>query len=190
MIIIGEKINGTRKTVAKAIRDRDADFIKELAKSQEEAGSSYLDVNAGTAPVREPEDMRWLVKNIQEASELPLCLDSANPEALRIGLETVKQVSLINSLSGEQSRIDGILPLVREFDVELIILALDDNGIPETCEGRLEIIHKLIQLAKAEGLSEKKIYIDPLITAISTGTENAKLAFKTIKAIKYGLLSP
>ena len=184
MIIIGEKINGTRKSVAKAIRDRDVTFIQALAKSQTEAGSSYLDVNAGTAPDREPDDMRWLVAVIQEASELPLCLDSANSIALKAGLESVNKVPLVNSLSGEKKRIEGILPLLDEFEFELIILALDDSGIPPTSEGRLAIISKLMDLMNDKGLSEEKLFVDPLVTAISTGTENAKLTFDTIKRIK------
>lgn len=77
MIIIGEKINGTRKAIARAIRERDAAFIQDLAKSQAGAGSNYLDVNAGTAPEREAEDMAWLVGTIQEVCDTPLCLDSA-----------------------------------------------------------------------------------------------------------------
>jgi len=184
MIIIGEKINGTRKSVAKAIRDRDVTFIEELAKSQTDAGSSYLDVNAGTAPEREPEDMRWLIEVIQEVSELPLCLDSANPHALKAGLESVNKLPLVNSLSAEKKRIEGILPLLDDFDFELILLALDDNGIPATSEGRLVIIRTLVDLVKSKGLLEEKLFVDPLVTAISTGTENAKLTFETIKQIK------
>lgn len=98
MIIIGEKINGTRKAVTKAIRERDAAFIRQLAWEQAEAGSAYLDVNAGTAPDREPEDMIWLINTIQNACDTPLCLDSANPQALAAGLEA-----------------DGARPLLFEF---------------------------------------------------------------------------
>ncbi|MGD9212782.1 MAG: dihydropteroate synthase, partial [Desulfobacteraceae bacterium] len=175
MIIIGEKINGTRKAVAKAIRERDAEFIRDLAKNQVDGGSTYLDVNAGTAPDREPDDMVWLVNTIQEVCELPLCLDSANPAALKAGLEVVTRLPMINSVSGEQNRIDGVLPLALEHKTDLILLALDDKGIPETVEGRMEIVRKLVGLAVDGGLKYGQLQIDPLVTAISTGTTNAML---------------
>ncbi|MBN2705093.1 MAG: methyltetrahydrofolate cobalamin methyltransferase [Deltaproteobacteria bacterium] len=184
MIIIGEKINGTRKGVAEAIRSRDSEYIRELAKVQAKGGSVYLDVNAGTAPERESEDMVWLVETIQEVCDLPLCLDSANPAALAAGLGVVKKRPMINSLSGEQARIDGVLPLALAHKTDLVILALDDQGIPETVEGRMRIVRELVGLALNGGLLQENLHIDPLVTAISTGTENAKLTFATIRAIK------
>lgn len=185
MIIIGEKINGTRKGVAEAIRNRDAEYIRELARVQAEGGAAYLDVNAGTVPEREPEDMVWLIKTIQEAvGDLPLCLDSANPAALKAGLAAVGRTPMINSVSGEQARIEGVLPLALANKTDLVILALDDKGIPESVEGRMQIVRKLVGLALDGGLAEENLHIDPLVTAISTGTENAMLTFGTIRAIK------
>jgi cobalamin-dependent methionine synthase I len=182
MIIIGEKINGTRKSVAKAIEERDDSFIKQLAESQTAAGSSYLDINAGTAPSREPEDMTWLVECVQSVADIPLCLDSANPAALEAGLQIVKKTPLINSLSGEKSRIQGVLPLAIKYKTALIILALDDTtGIPATSDGRIAIVRTLADMALKGGLQEDQLYIDPLVTAISTGTENAKVTFDTIR---------
>jgi len=185
MIVIGEKINGTRKAVAQAIRERDAAFIRDLAKTQSDAGSAFLDVNAGSAPEREPEDMAWLVTIIQEACDTPLCLDSANPAALRAGLQLVKKTPLINSVSGERPRIDGVLPLAVEYKTNLILLALDDEaGIPGTGDGRMRIVERLVRLALEGGLIEEKLYIDPLVTAISTGTESALVTLDTIKRIR------
>ena len=185
MIIIGEKINGTRKAVAQAIRDRDTAFIQELAKRQAEADSNYLDVNAGTAPEREAEDMAWLVTTIQAVCDTPLCLDSANPAALRAGLELVKHPPMINSVSGEKPRIERVLPLALEFKTDLILLALDDEtGIPDSSEGRMKIVDRLVGLAKEGGLSEAQLFVDPLVTAISTGTENAIITCDTIRMIR------
>lgn len=184
MIIIGEKINGTRKAVGSAIRERDADFIRNLAMSQTEAGASYLDVNAGTAPEREPDDMVWLVETIQEVSDTPLCLDSGNPKALLAGLEVSGNAPLLNSLSGEKDRIEGVLPLALKYKTGLVILALDDKGIPDTTDGRMEIVHRLVGMAKAGGLEEEQLFIDPLVTAISTGTTNGLITFETIRQIK------
>jgi 5-methyltetrahydrofolate corrinoid/iron sulfur protein methyltransferase len=185
MIIIAEKINGTRKAVAKAIEERDAGFIKQLAKDQTEAGSSYIDINAGTHPDREADDMIWLVENVQSATELPICLDSANPQALEAGLEKVDKKPLINSVSGEKNRIEGVLPLALKHGTNLILLALDDTtGIPETSSERMVIIDKLVKMAKDGGLSEDQLFVDPLVTAISTGTNNAMITFDTIKKTK------
>ncbi len=185
MIIIGEKINGTRKAVAQAIRDRDAAFIQALATSQAEAGSHFLDVNAGTAPEREAEDMAWLVTTIQKVCDTPLCLDSANPTALRAGLELVNHTPMINSVSGEKPRVEGVLPLALEFKTNLILLALDDEtGIPNSSDGRMKIVDRLVGLAKKGGLTEPQLYIDPLVTAISTSTENAMITYDTIRKIR------
>ena len=182
MIIIGEKINGTRKAVAKAIAERNDAFIKDLAQSQASAGSSYLDINAGTRPDREPDDMAWLVQCVQSVVDIPLCLDSANPQALEAGLKIVQKVPLINSLSGEKARIEGVLPLALKHKTGLIILALDDTtGIPVTSDGRMAIIARLAGMALEGGLGEDQLFIDPLVTAISTGTENAKVTFDTIQ---------
>jgi 5-methyltetrahydrofolate--homocysteine methyltransferase len=185
MIIIGEKINGTRSAVGQAIRDRDAGFIAELARSQANAGSHYLDVNAGTAPNREPDDMAWLVRTVQEACELPLCLDSANPEALRAGLELATKTPVLNSVSGEKSRIEGVLPLAFHYKTGLILLALgDDKGIPSTSDGRMEVIDQLVGLAKEGGLAEDALFVDPLVTAISTGKDNALVTLDTIRRVR------
>jgi 5-methyltetrahydrofolate--homocysteine methyltransferase len=185
MIVIGEKINGTRKAVGTAIRERDAERIKQLALDQVQGGSTYLDVNAGTPPEREPDDMTWLVNTIQEVVDVPLCLDSANPEALKAGLAQVKKTPIINSVSGEKPRIDGVLPLALEHKTGLILLALDDEvGIPGTSEGRLEIVHRLVAMAKQGGLQEDQLFIDPLVTAVSTGDKNALLTFEAIRMIK------
>lgn len=185
MIIIAEKINGTRKAIAKAIKDRDADLIRQLAEEQTQAGSTYLDINAGTHPSREPDDMVWLVETVQAVSELPLCLDSANPEALKAGLETVVKPAMINSVSGEKARIEGVLPLALEYKTNLILLSLDDaTGIPKTSSGRMEVVHRLVTLAKEGGLAEDQLLIDPLVTAISTGTDNGMITFETIRNVK------
>lgn len=181
MIIIGEKINGTRKEVGQAIRERDEGFIARLAREQTEAGSRYLDVNAGTSPDREPEDLAWLVKVVQAASALPLALDSANPAALQAALDVVDKTPMINSVSGEKHRIEGVLPLALKYGTDLILLALDDKGIPATSEARMVVVDRLVGLAKDGGLGEEKLFVDPLVTAISTGTDNARITCDTIR---------
>jgi 5-methyltetrahydrofolate--homocysteine methyltransferase len=129
--------------------------------------------------------MAWLVTTIQEACDTPLCLDSGNPDALRAGLAIAKQTPLINSVSGEKPRIEGVLPLALEYGTNLILLALDDEtGIPDSSDGRMAIVDKLVGMATSGGLTEEQLYVDPLVTAISTGTDNAMITFDTISKIR------
>ncbi len=184
MKIIGEKINGTRKRVAQAIAERDADFIKNLAVKQAEAGSTWLDVNAGTHPAQEPDDLIWLIDTIQPEVDIPLCLDSANPEALKAGLSAVKQTPMINSISGEPQRLTGVLPLAAEHHCPVIALAMDDKKIPETSEKRVEIIQKVIGETRAAGVPDDHVYCDPLAMTIATNTNSGIEACQTILQIK------
>ena len=184
MKIIGEKINGTRKNVAKAIAERDAEFIKNLAIKQTEAGSTWLDVNAGTHPDQEPEDLKWLIGNIQSVVDIPLALESANPDTLRAAIEEVNQTPMINSISGEPERLENILPIVAEHGCEVIALALDDKKIPETCDKRLEVIDAVMAATREAGVADDKVYVDPLAMTIATANQSAVVACETIRAVK------
>ena len=135
--IIAEKINGTRKSVQAAVVGRDRAFIEDLARRQADAGATWIDVNAGTSPEREPEDLVWLVATVQGWSDQPLSIDTANPKALRRGPQVVAKTPLVNSISGERSRLEGVLPLAAEAGSPVVALALDDAGIPATTEARI-----------------------------------------------------
>lgn len=184
MKIIGEKINGTRKKVAQAIASRDAAAIQELAINQTKAGASWLDVNAGTHPDQEPDDLIWLINTIQAVVDTPLCLDSANPEALRLAIRAVNKTPMINSISGEPQRLEGILPLVAEHGCDVIALCMDDRGIPQTAEGRLEVIRKVIAETRRLGVLDEKVYVDPLVMTIATDTQAGRTILNTIRAIR------
>jgi 5-methyltetrahydrofolate--homocysteine methyltransferase len=181
--IIGEKINGTLEQVKKAIRERNADFIADLAKRQAQAGANLIDVNAGTRPDEEPDALSWLVNTVQGAVDVPLCLDSANPAALSVALKQVKQTPMINSISGEKPRLQGILPLVAQYGCPVIALAMDEGGIPKGVEERLQVVRLLIQRTRDAGVPDENVYFDPLVMAISTNTESGKIALDTMRAI-------
>ena len=183
MKIIGEKINGTRKRVAQAIVERDVDFIKDLAKRQAEAGSAWLDVNAGTHPDKEPEDLIWLIENIQSVVDIPLALDSANPKALNAAIKAVDKTPMINSISGEPDRLEKILPIVAENGCEVIALAMDEKKIPETFEKRMEVIEKVLEHTRAAGVADDKVYVDPLAMTIATLNQSAQIACDTIRGV-------
>ena len=157
MKIIGEKINGTRKAVKEAVLNRDVDFIQKLACNQADAGSTWIDVNAGTPTDREADDLVWLVETVQAVVEKPLCLDSANPLALAAALPHVKKAPLINSISGETNRLTGVLPLAAQAQGGVIALAMDDKGIPTTTDGRLAIVHTLLAETRAAGIPDEQV---------------------------------
>jgi 5-methyltetrahydrofolate corrinoid/iron sulfur protein methyltransferase len=184
MKIIGEKINGTRKRVGQAIVERDTAFIQDLARRQAEAGAAWIDVNAGTSPSREADDLIWLIQTIQPIVETPLCLDSANPAALAIALQTVKQTPMINSISGEPARLEGILPLAVKHHCPLIALAMDEKGIPKTAEDRLVVVRRILAETRRQGLPDQNLYVDPLAMALSTNIESGKMALNTMRAIR------
>jgi len=183
MKVIGEKINGTRKRVAAAIAERDADFIKDLAQKQTEAGAVWLDVNAGTHPDQEADDLVWLIETIQAVVDVPLCLDSANPAALTVAIKAVNKTPMINSISGEPERLAGILPLVAEHGCEVIALAMDAKKIPETVAGRVDVIDAVMQQTRSAGVPDNHIYVDPLAMTLSTNVQSAMIACDTIRAI-------
>jgi len=183
MLIIGEKINGTLKKTAAAIANRDAAFIQDLARRQADAGADYLDVNAGTGPASEADDLKWLIDCVQAAVELPICLDSANPAAIQSAIKLVQRVPLINSLSGEAKRLEGVLPLVAEHGCPVIVLLLDDQGIPADADRRLEIAERLLDCTRRAGVADDRLYIDPLAMTVSTRNEGVQIALQIMRIL-------
>jgi 5-methyltetrahydrofolate corrinoid/iron sulfur protein methyltransferase len=184
MKIIGEKINGTRKAVGAAIANRDAEFIQNLAKKQADGGAYWLDVNAGTHPDREVADLLWLIELIQSVTDVPLSLDSANPKALSAAIGQVKQTPLINSISGEPDRLNNVLPIVAQHGCDVIALAMDDKGIPDSVAGRMAVVHRLLEATRAANVPDEKVYVDPLVMTIATNTECGVITLDTIRAVR------
>jgi len=183
MLIIAEKINGTRKSVNKAVLERDTKFIQDLALAQVAAGGDVLDINAGTPTDREPNDVIWLVNTVQEVTDKPLCLDSPNPKALAAGLTAVKQPPMINSISGEPERLNNVLPLVAQNKLKVLALAMDSGIIPATCEGRMKVVRMLFELTRKAGLPDDYIYVDPLALSVATATNACLVTLETMRAI-------
>jgi cobalamin-dependent methionine synthase I len=184
MIIIGEKINTSIKAVRPAVENMDTEAIQQLAQKQAEAGAQYIDVNCGTFPIKEVELMEWLVKTVQEVIDLPLCIDSPNPEALEAGLKVYKgKKPLINSVTAEKQRFESIFPLVTEYNTSIIALCMDDNGMPEDTDQRVKIADWLINNMTKNGVDITDIYIDPMVRPVSTGTHYGVVALDTIKRV-------
>jgi 5-methyltetrahydrofolate--homocysteine methyltransferase len=184
MKIIGEKINGTRKRVAQAIAERDAALIQDLAIKQSQAGAAWLDVNAGTHPDREPDDLVWLIETVQSVSETPLCIDTASPQALGAAVRAVNTTPMINSISGEPDRLENFLPVVAANNSPVIALALDEKQIPETAEARMGVVRRIFSATRDCGVPDEHVYVDPLAMTIATTTNSAVVALETMRAVK------
>lgn len=185
MIIIGEKINSTLKSIRPAMECRDAATIIDLAKRQSEAGACYLDVNAGMFYDNELEILQWLMETIQSEVKTPLAIDSPNPKAILVGLKANRNGKpIINSITGEKERFNAILPLVAEYKTGVIALCMDDRGMPETSQERVEVAHNMIEGLTREGIPLDDIYIDPMIRPIGTGSHYGHVALDTIRTIK------
>lgn len=184
MQIIGEKINGTRKGVEAAIANRDEAFIKHLAKEQVEAGADLLDINAGTTPDREPDDLAWLVRIVQGVVEVPLCLDSTNPIALIEALKHIRHEPMINSINGDPERLENILSIVVKHNCMVIAMALDESRIPKSVDDRLNALRKVFSATRDIGVSDEKVYIDPLVMTIGTDIKAGLTALEAMRGIK------
>ncbi len=183
MIIIGELINTSRKAIAPAVDQRDKTYIQELARKQVEAGANYVDVNAGTKIHDEPEILAWLVKTVQEAVDVPLCIDSPNPKAIEAALEVHQGQALVNSITGERERYETILPLIVKRRARVVALCMDDTGMPETASQRLAIVNVLARELLDAGIRKEDIFFDPLVKPISVNTNFGMEVLETILQI-------
>ncbi len=183
MIIIGEKINATRKEVAKALADKNEQVIIDLAQSQEQAGATYLDINGGD-PSREVENIEWLIDVTQSACDLPLSLDSANSAAISAGLKKVKRKPIINSISLEKQKSDQLLPVVSENECSVIALLMSDEGVPAGVDERLKRADKLIEMLTKAGKKNEEIFIDPCFLAIYSEANAGLDVLESIREIR------
>lgn len=181
--IIGERLNPTgKKALREALKNNDMDYILSTAVSQEEAGSHILDVNVGTPGIDEAEMMAKCVKAIQSVTSLPLQIDSTLPEAIEAGLRVYNGKAIVNSVNGEDKVLDSILPIVKKYGAAVVGLTLDDNGIPATWQGRVEIAKKILYRALKFGIAKEDVFIDTLTLTVST---EQKGMYETLKALKY-----
>jgi 5-methyltetrahydrofolate--homocysteine methyltransferase len=185
--VIGERINTTLKKVQAAVIDRDADYIQADVKKQEACGATYIDVNAGARIGHEKEDMEWLLKVIQETTELPLCLDSPDPEVLEMAYGMVKKTPMVNSISLEKDRFDAMMPFLKGKECKIIALCMDDSGMPKNANDIFNRAKSIVGELEAIGFKRQDIYVDPLIQPMSVDKDNGNMAMDAVKAIMTGL---
>jgi len=183
MLVVGERINSSRKGIEPAIRDRDAAFITKEAKDQVDAGAHVIDVNAATLMDEEVESLKWAVQLIQDSVDVPICIDSPNPIAVTEVLPLCKGKAMINSITAEAERYAKLIPLIQEHKPNVVGLCMDDRGMPDTAEDRIRVASDLIGKLTKDGVPIGDIYIDPVVTPVSTDTRYGMAVLDAIEAI-------
>jgi 5-methyltetrahydrofolate--homocysteine methyltransferase len=183
--IIGERINPTgRKAFAQELRDGNLDQVIEDADSQIAMGADMLDVNAGIPLVDEAELLAKMIRLIQAHTDIPLCIDSSVIEALEAGLDAYEGKALVNSVTGEDDRLELILPIVAKHGAAVIGLTNDETGIPETAEKRLEIARKIVSVAGDHGIPPEDVVLDPLAMTVGADPQAVRITLDAIEMIR------
>jgi len=187
-VLIGERINPAgKKKLQEALKAGDLEIVRREALAQAEAGADILDVNVGTFGVDEVTLLPQAVKAVIDTVDIPLCLDSAKPEALAAALKVYKGKPLINSVTGEEHSLAKVLPLVKEYGTAVIGLVQDDEGIPKNAERRIAIARKIVERAEAAGIARQDIIIDCLAFAVGADTSSGPAVIEAIRRIKQEL---
>jgi 5-methyltetrahydrofolate--homocysteine methyltransferase len=182
--IIGERINPTgRKALAAEMAEGNLQRVADDAMAQVEAGAHILDVNAGVPMVDEPALLAQVVEMVQSLTDVPLCLDSSIVDALARGLDVYQGKALVNSVNGEEERLEAVLPLVKKHGAAVIGLAMDDEGIPETPERRLEVARKIVQRAQDHGMDPADVVIDPLVLPVGASPMAGRVVLDTLRMV-------
>ncbi len=184
-VVIGERINPTgKKRFKQALRENDLDYIISQAFEQEKAGADILDVNVGLPEIDEPAMMEQVITKLQSVLPLPLQIDTSDTEALERGLRCYNGKPMINSVNGKQESLDAVLPLVAKYGGVVVGLTLDENGIPDTAEGRIAIARRIYAAAAEHGIPAEDVIIDGLAMTISTDTSSAQTTLETVRRVR------
>lgn len=183
MLIVAERINASRKAIAQAISAGDCAFIQGEAMAQAQAGAHYIDINAGTFVGEEADKLKWIVEAVQEVTDLPLSVDSPDPGVIEAVMPLLKKTPLINSITLEPSRIEGILPIIVTHKTKVIALCQSGQGSAETTERKLELAGQLVEKLTRAGVPLDDIYIDPLVFPLSTNPQSGNATLNAIGEI-------
>jgi 5-methyltetrahydrofolate--homocysteine methyltransferase len=185
LVVIGERINPTgRKRLAAEMADGCFDRVQADAVAQVEAGAHMLDVNAGIPLADEPGLLSRAVALVQSVTDVPLSLDSAMPNALKAGLDVYEGKALVNSVTGEEARMEAVLPLVKAYDAAVVALLMDDEGIPATAEDRIRVAHAIVQRASDHGIPKEDIVIDPLVMPVGAVPDAGSVLLETLRRVR------
>ncbi|NLG48786.1 MAG: dihydropteroate synthase [Chloroflexi bacterium] len=188
MFIVGENIHIISPRVKKAIQERDAATIQELAKAQVASGADVLDLNIGPQKKSGPEVMTWMVNTVQEVVDVRLSFDTTNLAAIETGLKLAKRQAIINSTSAEPERLEKVPLLAAEYDAKLIALMMGKSGIPLSAEERVSIaLDQLVPRAMEVGIPMENLYLDPLVLTVAGCQEYCPHAIEAVRYVKQGL---
>ncbi len=183
-VIIGERINPTgKKRFKEALRENDINYILNEALAQDKKGVSVLDINVGLPEINEPEMMERVIRSVQAVIDLPLQIDTVNIEAMERAMRLYNGKAMINSVNGKKESMDAVFPLVKKYGGVAIAVTLDESGIPDTAEGRIEIAEKIIARASEYGIDRKDIIVDPLAMAVSSDSNSANITLEAVKKL-------
>lgn len=184
-VIVGERINPTGKSKFKqALREHNLDYILREGVTQQDHGAHVLDVNVGLPEIDEPSMMEEVVKELQSIIDLPLQIDTSNIQAMERALRIYNGKPLVNSVNGKKESMEAVFPLVKKYGGVVVALTLDENGIPETAEGRLKIAEKIYETAAEYGISPKDILVDALCLTISSDSQGALTTLEALRRIR------
>lgn len=186
--IIGERINPTgKKKFKQALKEHDIDYIMMEGITQQDRGAHILDVNVGLPDIDEVSMMREVVAELQTVTNLPLQIDTVDVKAMEAALRVYNGKAMVNSVSGKQDSMDAVFPLIKKYGGVVVGLALDEKGIPETADGRVEVAKRIIDEAAKYGIPKKDIVIDVLAMTISSEPEGAKVTLEALERVRNGL---
>lgn len=184
-VIIGERINPTGKPKFKqALKDKNLEYILDVAVAQQESGADVLDVNVGLPGIDEPDMMETVVRELQGVLDLPLQIDTADRDAMERALRVYNGKALINSVNGKKAVMEQVFPLVKHYGGVVVALCLDEDGIPETAEGRIAVAKKIYDTAASYGIQKKDILVDALCMAVSSDKNGALTTLETVRRVK------
>lgn len=184
-VVVGERLNPTGKKLLKqALSEGDMGYILRQAAAQQADGAQILDVNVGLPGIDEPEMMVKVIKAVQSVCSLPLQIDSSNPHAIEAGLRVYNGRAIVNSVNGKQEVLDCLLPVVKKYGAAVIGLTLDENGIPETAQGRVEIAKRIIERCQKEGIPKEDIIIDCLTMTVGADQRNAEITLEAVRRVR------
>lgn len=184
-ILIGERINPTgKRRLSAALQAGDLGLVRQLASAQVEAGADILDVNVGASDVNDVELLPEAIRAVMETVDVPLCIDSDNLEALAAALKVYEGKPIVNSVNGQEQRLQTVLPLVREHGAAVIGLTMDDEGIPNDADRRVAIAGKIIERASEAGIPPADVIIDPLALTVGADTKAARVTVDAVRRIR------
>jgi 5-methyltetrahydrofolate corrinoid/iron sulfur protein methyltransferase len=184
MLIVGENISVISKIVGESIRNRNAKPIIEMAKAQKEAGAHYIDVNIGPATKNGEELMQWVVRTIQDEVDVPLALDTKNMSAIEAGLAVHKGAAMINSVTGDQDKLDILIPMAKKYNAKIVDIALSEKGVPPDVDSRIEVIMNIINSAMEHDLPLSDLYLDPIVLPVAVLQQQVFNCIEGLKAFK------